>query len=129
MKTTIIGMLLSPFLLIGQQNSGAWTNIGPSPAAVIPPIVVDPRGGGTMFIGLYAGGIRKSTDNGATWSSVNTGLTDLRIQTFAMDASGPQTVYAGAAVSSKALMEAALGKMWKQTPGSFPLPQTQTGPE
>lgn len=95
MQTVIIGVLLSPFFMMAQQNSSAWTNIGPSPAAVIPPIVADPRGGGTMFIGLYAGGIRKSTDNGATWSSVNTGLTDLRIQTLAMDASGPQTVYAG----------------------------------
>src|ERR1051325_3749893 len=34
MKTPFIGMLLSPFLLMAQQNSGAWTNIGPSPAAV-----------------------------------------------------------------------------------------------
>lgn len=34
MKTAIIGMLLSPFLLVAQQNSGAWTNIRPTPAAV-----------------------------------------------------------------------------------------------
>ncbi len=95
MKTTIIGMLLSPLLLMAQQNSGAWTQIGPSPAGVIAPVVVDPRGGGSIFIGLLAGGIPKSTDSGVTWSSVNTGLTDLRIETFAMDASGPQTVYAG----------------------------------
>ena len=50
MKTTIIGMLLSPFLLMAQQNSGAWTNIGPSPAAV-QAIAVDPRGTGTIFMG------------------------------------------------------------------------------
>jgi hypothetical protein len=87
-------MLLSPFVLFA-QNSGTWTNIGPSPAAVVAPVVVDPRGGGSMFIGLEAGGIRKSTDSGVTWSSVNTGLTDLRVLTVDMDASGPQTVYAG----------------------------------
>src|SRR5512132_2846610 len=89
-------MLLSPFLLMPQQNSSAWTNIGPSPAGIIAPVVVDPRGGGSMFIGLLAGGVRKSTDGGVTWSSVNTGITDLRILALAMDASGSRTVYAGA---------------------------------
>ena len=43
MKTTVIGMLLSPFLLMAQQNGTAWTNIGPSPAAVSA-IAVDPQG-------------------------------------------------------------------------------------
>ena len=99
LRTPILALaasaVLSPYLLQAQQNSGAWTNIGPSPAGIIAPVVADPRGGGSMFIGLFTGGIRKSTDSGVTWSTVNTGLTDLRILTFAMDASGPQTVYAG----------------------------------
>ncbi len=96
MKTIIIGTLLSPLLLMAQQDSGVWTHIGPSPAGINAPVVADPRGSGSMFIGLFTGGIRKSTDSGVTWSTVNTGLTDLRILTFAMDASGPETVYAGA---------------------------------
>ena len=94
MKTTIIGLLLSPFLLMGQQNNGTWTNIGPSPAAVSA-IAVDPGGTGTIFMSTLAGGIRKSVDAGITWSAANTGLTDLEVMTLAMDASGPQTVYAG----------------------------------
>ena len=44
---------LSPYLLQAQQNGGAWTNIGPSPVGIIAPVVVDPRGGGSMFIGLF----------------------------------------------------------------------------
>jgi photosystem II stability/assembly factor-like uncharacterized protein len=95
-KTTIIGILLSPFLLMAQQNAGAWTNIGPRPAAITARVLVDPQRGGNMFIGLLTGGIRKSTDSGMTWSSVNNGLTDLRILAAAMDASGPQTIYAAA---------------------------------
>jgi len=87
-------MLLSPFLLMAQQNSGAWTNVGPSPAAV-QAIAVDPRGTGTIFMGTLGGGVRKSIDAGLTWSAANTGLTDLEVMTLAMDASGPQTVYAG----------------------------------
>src|SRR6476660_3227917 len=94
MKTAIIGMLFSPLLLMAQQNSGAWTNIGPSPAAV-EAIAVDPRGSGTIFMGITSGGVRKSVDRGITWSTVNTGLTNLAVQSLAMDASGPQTVYAG----------------------------------
>ena len=50
MKTTVICILLSPCLLIAQQNSGAWTNIGPSPAA-IEAIAVDPQGTRTIFMG------------------------------------------------------------------------------
>ena len=94
MKTTVICMLLSPFLLTAQQNNGAWTNIGPGPAAV-EAIAVDPQGSGTIFMGSVAGGVRKSVDGGNTWSAVNTGLTNLEVQALAMDASGPQTVYAG----------------------------------
>src|SRR5262249_45693573 len=94
MKTIIMGMLLSPFLLMAQQNGGAWTNIGPSPAAV-KAIAVDPHGAGTIFMGTIAGGVRKSVDGGMTWSAVNTGLTNLVVQALAIDPSRRQTVYAG----------------------------------
>ena len=70
MKTAIIGMLLSPFLLMAQQNGGAWTNIGPRPAAV-EAIAVDPQGTGTIFMGSIAGGVRKSVDGGNTWSFID----------------------------------------------------------
>src|SRR4051812_27496881 len=90
----LIGMLLLPLPLMAQPNGGAWTNIGPSPAAV-QAIVVDPRGTGTIFMGSDAGGVRKSVDGGITWSAVNSGLTNLTVLALAMDASGPQTVYAG----------------------------------
>ena len=94
MKPTAILMLLSPFVVIAQQNKSAWTNIGPSPAAV-EAIAVDPRGTGTIFMGAIVGGVRKSVDGGITWSAVNTGLTNLSVLALAMDTSGPQTLYAG----------------------------------
>src|SRR5438067_3504390 len=94
MKTTILGLLISPFILIAQQNGSAWRNIGPTPAAV-EAIALDPRGTGTIFIGaLSGGGVRKSVDAGITWSAANTGLTNLTVLALAIDASGPQTVYA-----------------------------------
>src|SRR5437016_6177118 len=94
MKTAIIGLLISPLLLIAQQSGGAWTNIGPSPAAV-DAFAVDQQGMGAVFMGTITGGVRKSVDHGITWSAANNGLTDLVVYALAMDASGPQTVYAG----------------------------------
>jgi uncharacterized protein (TIGR03437 family) len=92
-QPAIIHVLLSQLLLMAQQNGGAWTNIGPSPAAV-EAIAVDPQGTGTVFMGSIGGGVRKSADGGTTWSTVNTGLTNLDVLALAIDASGPQTVYA-----------------------------------
>ena len=79
---------------MAQQNGGAWTNIGPSPAAV-EAIALDPHGAGTIFMGTIAGGVRKSIDSGVTWSAADSGLTTPIVLALAIDASGPQTVYAG----------------------------------
>src|SRR5215468_7575747 len=86
-------MLLLPTTLFAQQSGAAWTNIGPSPAAV-EAIAVDPGGTGTIFMGSIAGGVLKSIDGGTTWSAVNNGLTTPIVSALAIDASGPQTVYA-----------------------------------
>jgi photosystem II stability/assembly factor-like uncharacterized protein len=87
-------MLISPLFLMAQENGGAWTNIGPTPAAV-EALAVDSRGSGTIFVGSISGGVRKSTDGGITWAAVNQGLDDLRVVALSMDASGPRKVYAG----------------------------------
>src|SRR6516164_6469828 len=87
-------MLLLPGTLVAQHSAAAWTNIGPSPAAV-QAVAVDPGGTGTIFMGSIAAGILKSINGGATWSAVNNGLTTPLVAALAIDASGPQTVYAG----------------------------------
>ena len=114
MKLATIGMLVSPLLLMAQQNGGAWTNIGPSPAAV-EAIAVDLQGSGTIFIGSIAGGVRKSSDGGTTWSAVNNGLTSPIVQALAIDASGPQTVYAGT-VGSGLFKTGDGGATWQNIP-------------
>ena len=100
MKEALIGMLLLPMTLLAQQSGAAWTNIGPSPAAV-QAIAVDPGGTGTIFMGSIAAGILKSINGGATWSAVNNGLTTPLVAALAIDASGPQTVYASSGGLSK----------------------------
>jgi hypothetical protein len=92
-KEAFIGMLLLPMTLFAQQSGAAWTNIGPAPAAV-EAVAVDPHGCGIIFMGSTGGGVRKSVDGGVTWSTVNTGLTNLSVHALATDASGSQIRYA-----------------------------------
>ena len=92
---------------------GGWTSIGPGLAGVPAPIVADPKGTGTLFAGSFGGGVRKSTDSGRTWSSVNTGLTNRAVGALAMDASGPQTVYAGSAENGGVFRSTDGGATWQ----------------
>ena len=114
MKLAIIGILVSPLLLLAQQNGTPWTNIGPSPAAV-EAFAVDAQGTGTVFMGTIAGGVRKSTDGGSSWSALNNGLTTPIVQALAIDASGPQTVYAGT-VAGGLFKTADGGATWQNVP-------------
>ena len=114
MKRVTIGVFFVPMTLLAQQSGVAWTNIGPSPAAV-QAIAVDPGGTGTIFMGSIAGGVLKSIDGGTTWSAVNNGLTTAVVVALAIDASGPQTVYAGC--SSHGLFKTDDGgTTWRQLP-------------
>jgi photosystem II stability/assembly factor-like uncharacterized protein len=63
-------------------------------------LVIDPRHPGTLYAGgsgVYRSGVYRSTDGGASWSSVNTGLTTLNVYTLAIDPQDTRTVYAGTA--------------------------------
>ena len=77
-------------------RDAGWRNLGPDLGAVWAPINIDPAGSGTIYTGSIGGGVRKSTDNGVTWSAVNDGLAPRAIYSLAVDAAGPEVVYAGA---------------------------------
>ena len=117
MKRAAIGVFFAPIALIAQQTGDAWANIGPTPAAV-GAIAVDPHGSGIIFISTSAGGIRRSVDGGITWSAVNTGLTSLDVGALAIDASGPQTVYAGTGGGLFKTVDG--GATWQNVPGGAP---------
>ncbi len=52
--------------------------------------------GGDGYVGpISISGVYKTTDGGATWAQVNTGLTDPLIETLWLDQSNPNTVLAG----------------------------------
>lgn len=73
-------------------DNSIWTSIGPDGGAV-GCITVDPLAPATLYVGTQGAGIFKSTDKGANWTAVNSGLTDLNIGTVAVDPTNPGTVY------------------------------------
>ncbi|MCG8351753.1 MAG: hypothetical protein MI924_28635 [Chloroflexales bacterium] len=70
-----------------------WTGIGPEGGDIMA-LAIDPVTPDTLYAGMQ-GGIYKSTDGAASWSHVNTGLTNASIHALAIDAANPSTIYAG----------------------------------
>ena len=58
-------------------------------------MAVGPATPRTVYAGRGGGGVFKSTNGGATWSAVNTGLTNTDVYTLAIDPITPTTLYAG----------------------------------
>ena len=48
-----------------------------------------------MYVGTAYDGVYKSIDGGANWIQINNGLTNLRIQSMALDPLSPSTIYVG----------------------------------
>jgi len=65
-----------------------WTSIGPE-GGWIYAMAINPTTPTTLYAGTYGGGVFKSTDGGATWSAVNTGLTNKSVRALAIDPTPP----------------------------------------
>jgi hypothetical protein len=55
-------------------EAGVWENISPPGAAEANGLVIDPFDSATVWVGVANGGLHQSTDCGATWTHVNTGM-------------------------------------------------------
>jgi photosystem II stability/assembly factor-like uncharacterized protein len=60
-----------------------WTAVGPPGSPSITALLVDPVSPTTVYAGTLAEGVFVTTDAGATWSHINTGLTSLSVTSFA----------------------------------------------
>ncbi len=86
-----------------QDRGLSWTSAGldqPAPARGLGPgagqvVLALARGAATLYAGTDGGGVFKSTDAGATWTAMNTGLTRLTVFALAVDPASSATVYAG----------------------------------
>jgi photosystem II stability/assembly factor-like uncharacterized protein len=84
-----------------EAGVNVWTTNGPG-GGTIRALAIDPHTPTTLYAGVRGapGGVFKSTDGGASWSAVNTGLpdpsaTDLAVFSLAIDPQTPTTLYAG----------------------------------
>jgi hypothetical protein len=84
--------LSQPFPVSAGFN--VWTSIGPE-GGWIYAMAINPNTPTTLYAGTYGGGVFKSTDGGASWSAVNSGLTNLYVWDLAVDPTAPNTLYAG----------------------------------
>lgn len=76
----------------------SWTRLG-FDGGDVRALVADPGDPGTLFAGLAAGGVYRSTDGAATWRPVNVGLPDDfgEVRALAVDPSDSAVVYVATA--------------------------------
>ncbi len=95
--TTLAGVYRS------RDGAATWEPTAATGFPYVAALALDRRSGtlfasaGTLFCDgpQCDGGVFRSSDGGATWTAVTTGLTDFRINALATDARAPDTVYAG----------------------------------
>lgn len=80
----------------------AWTGFSTTallPGRNVKALAVDPQNPLKVYAGIdlsaAENGVHRSTDSGATWTQVNTGLSDTNITALAVDPQTPSTLYAG----------------------------------
>ncbi|HMF08268.1 MAG TPA: hypothetical protein VKJ00_03965 [Thermoanaerobaculia bacterium] len=61
---------------------------------IVTTVLVDPRVSDLLYAGTLAHGVYRSLDGGQSWSTFNSGLTDLSVSALALSASGAR-IYAG----------------------------------
>lgn len=70
-----------------------WTRLMTTPQ--VNALAIDPVNTNILYVATETEGIFKSTDSGATWATINTGLTPLAVRALAIDPTQPSTIYAG----------------------------------
>lgn len=79
-----------------QISATSWTNIGPgNVGGRIRSIVFDPTDGKKIWVGSVGGGLWKTVNGGASWSSVSTFLANMAISSIVIDPVRPNVMYAG----------------------------------
>jgi hypothetical protein len=74
----------------------AWTSLGSGNfAGRTRSFLINPKNPNIMYAGAANGGVWKSIDGGASWSSVSDSFSVLAIGALAMDPSNPDIIYAG----------------------------------
>src|SRR5438105_5467047 len=90
----LLGALLVTSRMTAEGGINSWTRIGPEGGAIAA-LAIDPMTPGVLYAAA-GGGVFKSTNGGASWSAVNTGLPNSSyVSVLAIDPQTPATLYAG----------------------------------
>src|SRR5437660_744723 len=125
-------LVLSALVWLGglsraEAGIDVWTTNGPY-GGTIRSLAIDPQSSTTLYASVEGvdvngaptvEGVFKSTDEGATWSAVNTGLTNLTVISLAIDSQTPTTLYAGTA-GSGAFKSTDAGGSWTAVNSGLP---------
>lgn len=74
------------------MDGAAWQSVGPAPPAIEAAIAAD-AATRTIYVASAGGGVLKSTNDGASFQAVNSGLDALSVTAMAMDPRDPDVVY------------------------------------
>ncbi len=93
--------LLLALLLAGlvpltiRAGTNVWTSNGPD-AGLVLALAINPQSPATLYAGIWGVGVFESTNGGASWSAINTGLpANTIVYALAIDPQSPATLYAG----------------------------------
>jgi cysteine-rich repeat protein len=76
------------------NGAGTWFPSSSMPYPVWT-IAIHPTLTWVVYVGTNGGGVSKTTNGGASWTALNSGLTDLNVKSLAIDPTNPQIMYAG----------------------------------
>lgn len=87
---------VSPFAATPATALGAWSNLGPAnQGGRTRALLIDPTNPNIMYAGGVAGGVWKSLDAGATWTTTTDQMANLAVVTLAFDPGNSSVIYAG----------------------------------
>ena len=84
------------FQEVNAPDVPGWVSIGPGNiGGRIRSIIIHPTNPTTMWLGAVSGGVWKTTNGGATWSTNTDFLANLAVTCMAIDPANPNILYAG----------------------------------
>lgn len=119
-KGTAIVTVAEPRSCDKLPQAGVWENISPPGAVETNGLVIDPYDSATVWVGVANGGLNKSTDCGATWTHVNTGMNGAALDSgtpycLQVDRLNPGVIYQNAFAGSNGLFKSTNGGVdWEQ---------------